>query len=71
MLEDQVVKLNIYKILLYDPYHILYPQRKLAFTTTQYMYCLMLFDPVIEYLFSSEAISVVMYYQYLLLKAAW
>jgi len=36
----------------------------------------MLFDPVIEYLFSSEAIrsshnSVVMYYQYLLLKAAW
>jgi hypothetical protein len=70
------VKLNIYKILLYDPYHILYPQRKLAFTTTQYMYRLMLFDPVIEYLFSSEAIksshnSVVMYYQYLLLKAAW
>jgi hypothetical protein len=73
---DVLLKLNIYKILLYDPYHILYPQRKLAFTTTQYMYCLMLFDPVIEYLLSSEAIrsshnSVAMYYQYLLLKAAW
>jgi hypothetical protein len=31
---DVLLKLNIYKLLLYDAYHILYPQRKWAFITT-------------------------------------